>query len=202
MRVKPGPPAIGAPLPPFMAAISGVLPAFGFGRPGRFAVLRLDLARAPLDLRAVGQHQLQDFDVGRRRGAVKRRAVDRRAAAQRGRVQRADERLVHVRAEVEQHLHQTQGCQIVRMVGLQPRAVVRAHVGGGVVHVDGEEQGSVVGVGAEVEQLFGQIEPVVDDGDDGRGRAIGVGQLQIGAALRSAPWRHPRVRYERRTSAP
>src|SRR2546421_11897923 len=69
------------------------------------------------------------------------------------------------------------------MVGLQPRAIMRAHVGGGVVHVNGEEQGSVVGIGAEVDQLFGQIEAVVDDGDDGRGGAIGVGQLGISAAL-------------------
>ncbi len=60
---------------------------------------------------------------------------------------------------------------------------MRAHVDGGVMHINGEEQGSVVGVGAEIEQLFGQIEPVVDDGDDSRAGAIGVGELRIGAAL-------------------
>ena len=43
-------------------------------------------ARAPLDLRAVREHQLQHVDVGRGRGAIERRAVDLRAAAQRRRV--------------------------------------------------------------------------------------------------------------------
>jgi hypothetical protein len=101
-------------------------------------------------------------------------------------VQRADERLVHVRADVEKHFNQTQSREIVRMVGLQPRAVMRAHVGRGVMHVNGVEQGSVVGIGAQVDQLFGQIEAVVDDSDDGRGRTIGVGQLRIGPP-RSGP---------------
>ena len=104
---------MGGPVPPFMATIKGVLPMFGLGRPGAgFAVLRLDLAGTPFDLRAFGQHQFQDFHVGRHRGAVKRRAVDRRAAAHRGGMQCADERLVHVRAEIEQRLHQTQGGQL------------------------------------------------------------------------------------------
>ena len=204
MRVNPGPAANRCALATFhgghhgrladvriRAARSGGLPSFGLTSLGLHSILR-----------AVGQHQLQDLHVGRGGGAVKRRAVDRRAAAQRRRVQRADERLVHVRAEVEQRLHQTQGGQIVRMVGLQPRAVVRAHVGGGVVHVDGEEQGSVVGIGAEVEQFLGQIEAVVDDSDDGRARAIGVGQLQIGAALDQRLDNILRVRCERRTSVP
>ncbi len=46
------------------------------------------------------------------------------------------------------------------MAGLQPGAVVRlAHIDGGVVHVHGniEYRDPVVGVGAEVKQLFGRV---------------------------------------------
>ena len=80
-------------------------------------------------------------------------------------MQLADERLVRIGAAVEQQLDEIERRQLVGMIGAQPRAVVRAHVGRRVVHVDGEEQRSVVRVGAEIEQLRGQVEPVVDDGD-------------------------------------
>src|ERR1700733_7957004 len=69
------------------------------------------------------------------------------------------------------------------MGGLHARAVVSAHVGGAVVHVNGEEQGAVIGVAAQIQQLFGQIEAIVNDSDDSRARAIGVGKLRIGTAL-------------------
>ena len=58
-------------------------------------------------LRAVGQHQLQDLHIGRGCGAVKRRTVDRRVAAHRRRVQRARERFVHIGLEVQQRLYQS-----------------------------------------------------------------------------------------------
>ena len=77
--------------------------------------------------------------------------------------------------------------QLVGMIGAQPRPVARAHVGRGVVHVDGKVQRSVVRVGAEVEQLAGQIEPIVDDGDDRRRGAVAVGQVRIGPALDERP---------------
>ena len=73
-------------------------------------------------------------------------------AAHRRRVQRALERFVHVGADVQQCFHEGQRGQLVGMIRLHPGCVFRAHIGRAVMHVNGEEQSAVVGVGAEIEQ--------------------------------------------------
>ncbi len=123
-------------------------------------------------------------------------------AAQRRGVQLADERLVRIGAAIQQPLDEIERGQLVVMIGAQPRPVVGAHVGRGVVHVDGEVQRTVVRVGAEVDQLAGEIEPIVDDGDHRRREAVAVGQLRIGSALDERGRDRLRARCARRTSAP
>ena len=51
------------------------------------------------------------------------------------------------------------------------------------MHVDGEVERAVVRIGAEVDQGLCEVESIVDDRDDRRGRAVAVGQLRIRAAL-------------------
>ena len=55
------------------------------------------------------------------------------------------------------------------------------------MHVDREVERTVVGVGAEVNQCLGQVESIVDDGDDRRGRSVTVGRLGIRTACDQRP---------------
>ena len=98
-------------------------------------------------------------------------------------MQLADERLVRIGAAIQQLLDQIQRAQLVGMIGAQPRTVVGAHVGRGVVHVNREVQRPVIRVGAQIEQVAGQIEPIVDDGEHRRREAVAVGQLRIRPTL-------------------
>ena len=75
------------------------------------------------------------------------------------------------------------------MIGPQARAIVRAHVGCRVVHIDGVVERTVVGARAQIDQLLGQIEAVVDDGDHRGREAVAVGQRGIRPAL------HQRLRH-------
>ena len=153
------------------------------GRRGGIGLgLFLHLGRAPLDLRALGDHQLQRFDIGRLRRPEERRRVVVGIAAQRRVVQLADEGLVRIGSLVEQELHEVERGQRVVEVGAQPRAVARPHVGGGIVHIHREIERPVVGIGAELEHRLRHVEPVVDDRNRHRGGVVAVGQLGIGPA--------------------
>ncbi len=93
------------------------------------------------------------------------------------------ERLVRIGAFVEEQLDQIQRRRLVLDVQAQARTVMGAHVGRGVVHVDGEIERAVVRVGAQVQQLRREIEPIVDDRHHGRREPVAIGQLGIRAAL-------------------
>src|SRR6186713_2157472 len=69
------------------------------------------------------------------------------------------------------------------MICAQTRTIVSTHIGGGVMHVDGEVERSIVRISTEFEECFGEIKAVVGDRDGCRRDAVTVDGLEVRAAL-------------------
>ena len=79
----------------------------------------------PIGLRAVFDHQLEHFDVGRDCRAEERRRVLLWMAAQRGVVNLADKRLVRIGSPFEQQLYKLERRELIGMIDAKACTALR-----------------------------------------------------------------------------